>query len=369
MREEPLLPQSAAVEAILVTRRRMEAARNPDLRLSGSTVLKDGPKAKKIATHWVITNRRTGELHHHSVKIETWRRRGAPWELDDYHCVTLSDGGPEELSRLRLFLDTLDNPNVPELTGDYFVVPIASPQAAPGAAYDVLTSISTPSAGAAIGAALSQIASNPEALEAFVQNATDDPDGSRFAAAAINLGLFRSAIQQLRDLIEHDAEEREYQRLLHDNPWMFGSEYSELLDRRHFTRDDQQDFMLRRTADAFLEVIEIKTALGGADLFVRDRSRDVWYPRAELSAALAQVLGYLEELDADRLSIKARDSEDVNKVRAKIIIGRDRDQHQVNALRRLNGHLHRVEILTFDQLLRIAERVVSYLARDVRAPS
>jgi hypothetical protein len=116
-------------------------------------------------------------------------------------------------------------------------------------------------------------------------------------------------------------------------------------------------------------VIEIKTALGGADLFVRDRSRDVWYPRAELSAALAQVLGYLEELDADRLSIKARDSEDVNKVRAKIIIGRDRDQHQVNALRRLNGHLHRVEILTFDQLLRIAERVVSYLARDVRAPS
>ena len=45
---------------------------------------------------------------------------------------------------------------------------------------------------------------------------------------------------------------------------MLGSEYSELLDRRTWTRDDNVDFMLRRTADNYLEVIEIKTPLGGA---------------------------------------------------------------------------------------------------------
>jgi hypothetical protein len=50
-----------------------------------------------------------------------------------------------------------------------------------------------------------------------------------------------------------------------------------------------------------------------------------------------------------------------NKIRAKVIIGRDGDQHQQKALRRLNGHLHRIEIMIFDQLLRIAQNVLNYL--------
>jgi hypothetical protein len=71
-------------------------------------------------------------------------------------------------------------------------------------------------------------------------------------------------------------------------------------------------------------------------------------------------------LDADRYAIKARDGEDPLKIRAKVIIGRDGDENQKRALRRLNGHLHRIEILTFDQLLRIARNVLSYLESAVR---
>jgi hypothetical protein len=56
-----------------------------------------------------------------------------------------------------------------------------------------------------------------------------------------------------------------------------------------------------------------------------------------------------------------RDGKDTNKIRAKIIIGRDGNQAQQQALRRFNGHLHRIEVLTFDQLSCIAGRVVSYL--------
>ena len=41
--------------------------------------------------------------------------------------------------------------------------------------------------------------------------------------------------------------------------------------------------------------------------------------------------------------------------------GRDGDEAQRHALRRFNGHLHRIEVLTFDQLSRTARRVVSYL--------
>ena len=76
---------------------------------------------------------------------------------------------------------------------------------------------------------------------------------------------------------------------------------------------------------------------------------------------------YVERLDAERNSIRANDGEDFNKVRAKVVIGRDGDDAQRAARRRLNGHLHRVELQTFDQLQRTAENVLGYL--QTRSPT
>ncbi|MFM7370106.1 MAG: Shedu anti-phage system protein SduA domain-containing protein, partial [Sphaerospermopsis kisseleviana] len=146
-----------------------------------------------------------------------------------------------------------------------------------------------------------------------------------------------------------------------ENPWMFGSEYSAILDRRTWTRDEQQDFVVRRTTDNYMEIIEIKTPLEGKPLFIYDKSHKSYYPAVELSKVIGQVQNYLEKLDGDRNSILANDGEDTNKIRAKIIIGRDGDKDQQKALRRLNGHLYRIEIITFDQLLRIAQNVLNYL--------
>jgi hypothetical protein len=39
---------------------------------------------------------------------------------------------------------------------------------------------------------------------------------------------------------------------------MFGSEYSERLENRVLTRGSQQDFVLRRTSDGYIELEEIK---------------------------------------------------------------------------------------------------------------
>ena len=157
------------------------------------------------------------------------------------------------------------------------------------------------------------------------------------------------------------VREEKFQAHLTKHPWMFGSEYSELLDRRRWTRDENQDFVVRRTTDNYIELIEIKTPLDGASLFNHDKSHDSYYPAADLSKVLGQVERYLEKLDAERNSIFKNDGEDTNKIRAKIVIGRDGEQEQTKALRRHNGHLHRIEIITFDQLLRIARTVIRYL--------
>jgi len=164
------------------------------------------------------------------------------------------------------------------------------------------------------------------------------------------------AFAQLEKYIRADSEEKVFQKLLTENQWMFGSEYSELLDRRKWTRDEQQDFMVRRSADGYVEMVEIKTSLSGKPLFNYDRPHKAYYPGSDLSKAIGQVINYLEKLDGDRHAIKSGIGEDVDKIRAKIIIGRDGDLDQQKALRRLNGHLHRIEILTYDQLLRVAKR-------------
>jgi predicted Mrr-cat superfamily restriction endonuclease len=108
--------------------------------------------------------------------------------------------------------------------------------------------------------------------------------------------------------------------------------------------------------------------MNGDNLFIYDTSHQSYYAGSKLSAVIGQVQKYIEELDAERYTIMSKDGEDTNKIRAKIIVGRDNDNTQQQALRRFNGHLHRIEVLTFDQLSRIAGRVVGYLEGLVPSP-
>ena len=101
--------------------------------------------------------------------------------------------------------------------------------------------------------------------------------------------------------------EQRYQSHLTENQWIFGNEYSELLDRRHLTRDETQDLIFRRTVDGYIEIIELKRPLPG-DLFIEDDSHDSLYPRAEVTEALGQVIKYIEKIEANRHMIWAKTS-------------------------------------------------------------
>lgn len=134
-----------------------------------------------------------------------------------------------------------------------------------------------------------------------------------------------------------------------------------VLDRRRWTRDEELDFLTRRTTSGDVELIEIKTPMPTKALFVRDSSHKTLYPSADLSKVIAQCQNYVEKLDRQRDAILANDGVDVTKICAKIIIGCDGDANQQAALRRLNGHLHRIHVITYDGLVAIARRVLAYL--------
>jgi hypothetical protein len=187
-------------------------------------------------------------------------------------------------------------------------------------------------------------------------------------AVAARLVEYKRVRQQLVELVEANSLEGPIQTLLTSNPWLFGSEYSELLPRRSWTRDDSLDFMLRRTVDNYLEIIEIKTPFR-EPLLKYDRSHDSYAPSSALSLSLGQVVRYIEEIERDRDSILAKDKYDTLKVRARLIIGRDGNEDMMAALRNFNGHLHRIEVLTFDQLVRIADRVLSVFEESLQTAS
>lgn len=207
---------------------------------------------------------------------------------------------------------------------------------------------------------LKEVEGNPEILEKLIDLAASNPNAARLAATSLNLARYSEAIEKLQNLIGENALEHEFQKLLDLNPWMFGGEYSAREDRRRWTRDENADFMMRRTVDEYLELIEIKRPIA-TKLFIYDTSHESHYPCAELSKVLGQVVGYIDEIDAERYAIQSKDGVQINKLRAKIIIGLDHDQGQVDALRQFNSHLHRIEITTFDQLLKTAVRVRGHL--------
>jgi hypothetical protein len=346
----------------------IDPQRFPDLGSLQSVILKDGPQARKEAKYTVIRNRHTGDFHHDVVTIKTYRKRQGEWREDVEHTVTLSGEGEDEIRKLLEFLLSARIRLAPADVSKFILIAAPAGELDMAAVQRSLHALSATDRIDVIADILENVSHDANLLRVLVERASRDPQLFAEAAAALNIATYKQAVDQLKGLIEQGSKVREaqFQELLTANPWMFGSEYSELLDRRRWTRDEQQDFVVRRTTDGYIELIEIKTPLEDTPLFNRDPPHRSYYAGAELSKVIGQVQNYIEKLDADRNAILANDREDTAKIRAKIIIGRDGDEEQQRTLRRFNGHLHRIEILTFDQLLRIAQNVLSYLESVLR---
>lgn len=337
----------------------------PDLSQIQRAVLKSSPRVRKVVSHTVIRDRHTNEIHHDAITIKTWKKGSKESKVDFDHSISLSSEGEDEIQKLITFLLAIRKGAAKD-SGSYVVLETSSVPD-PAALQKVLNDASASGKADALTAVLQAATNDVDVFDALMERASRDPHMFAEAAAALNLASFKAAVIELRNLIEKpDVGEQEFQKLLEKYPWMFGSEYSELLNRRNWTRDEKQDFVLRRTADGYIEIVEIKTPLNGRRLFLEDASHKTYYASADLSKVIGQVENYIGKLEADHLRIKAIDCEDTNKIRAKIVIGRDGTPEEQAALRTFNGHLHRIEVITFDQLLRIAERVIAYLESSLQ---
>ena len=342
--------------------KKYDPSERPNLSTECTITLKDGPRVRRIAKHLVVLDQHTGLYHHDTITIKSYKRTKDVSTLIQERSIAL-DG--DETKTIIDYISSIRESTIPLKTGAYHLMPSYKP--AETEALVRLLDAGNSASVDALAVVLQQAVQRPELLRSVLERVAEQGDVFLAqAATVINLFVYKKAVSDLERLIGDDnAKEVDFQRLLAENPWLFGSEYTQLLSNRHLTRDEQQDFLFVRTTDGYIEVVEIKTPLGSDPLFAYDRSHDTYYAKADLSKVLAQVENYLEKIDRRRDSILSDDGLDANKVRAKIFIGRDGDENQVRALRRLNGDRHRVEVVTFDGLLRIARRVLSYLETAV----
>jgi hypothetical protein len=139
---------------------------------------------------------------------------------------------------------------------------------------------------------------------------------------------------------------------------MLGGQYIAMGPRREWTVEDSLDILLEG-ADRYFEIVELKRS--NAQLFIRDHGN--WIVSAEVNKAVHQAAHYISEIEADRGNLIRKYKIDLYKLKAKVLIGRiAQDEEDEGAkresLRMYNSHLHRIEVITFDELDRIADNVV-----------
>lgn len=351
------LPYEATLEEVKARIR--ASTNNPNVGKIKQIALKEGPRAYRLATLLEILDPASRAPHHYTLKLESIdRTRKSGWFYKPEKSITLEGKDPDEIEKLVRFL-TAHVEGKLDSSGELRIIKSEDYDNL-SSLIEVLPRLGSPDVVELVKLILPSLKDSNQYISEFVQafEASSAETVEYFGVAAKFVEHTR-AFQQLSNLIDSsEGSEQDYQNLLSKHPWMFGSEYSELLDRRTWTRDNNVDFMLRRTSDNFLEIIEIKTPFSDG-LFIHDKSHNSHYPSARLSAVLGQVIHYITEVERQRDSIKSKDGCDTLKIRARIIIGRVGNEQQQDALRAFNGHLHRVEVITFDQLLRMAQRVLN----------
>jgi len=336
----------------------IQTSGNPNIGKTHQVILKNGPRTFRIATIFEILDPVTRGLHHLSLQLDSYDKTKAGWRAKPEKRIRLEGKDPDEIEILSTFLTSALSETYPERSGYFHIVPERQFQLV-NALTESLPKLKGDEKLVLIKQVLHSLDAIDTTSEGFIETLKETtPAVVHNISFAARFVEYKSAYDVFRELVEKDGvSEHEIQRHLKQHPWLFGSEYSELLDRRTWTRDDSLDFMLRRSADGYLEIIEIKTPFK-EPLMRHDSSHDSYFSSSKLSQVIGQVLRYIDEVERNRNSIIASDKLDPFKIRAKIIIGRDQDETGQAALRSYNAHLNRIEILTFDQLLRIGKRTI-----------
>jgi hypothetical protein len=329
---------------------RTRQSRIPNCECIQNTILTKGQRTYKVASVLQFRNPASGQITHRELHLNDYpfrRSTGIRWDVKDrlrhWSCTD------DEIEKVVAFLQSIDAAIAPK---QYTVVE-GRPSASGTEILRLLENLDTQN----LSGLISALADRAQELRTLP--ALGESDHRRMVASALRASHRASALKELQALIDARAEERFFQRLLDDNWWMLGGPYVEQIPKRHWTDEENLDMMLK-TADNGYDIVELKRS--GADLFKRHRNK--WIVSSEVNDAVNQAAGYISEIERQRDHFIARYNVDLYKVRAKVLIGTISDDEvdvadKRLALRMYNAHLHQIEVITFDGIVRICDQIIN----------
>lgn len=164
---------------------------------------------------------------------------------------------------------------------------------------------------------------------------------------------FKKKLTEFKELIVAKKTENFYQKFLKENFWIFGLEYISVKSQKAGGASNRPDFSMERY-DKFRDIAEIKRPQD--DVFVQVGSR--FHQGSKLKEALAEVMDYVDYFLKHVNDEVVEYDETYYKPKAVIVIGQTKNFKE--KIRQLNSFLHRIEIMTYDDLVSRAEKIIEF---------
>ena len=358
------------LDGVIIARERLVQTKFPDLMIRDKVVLKNGPKAYKVALHWALLDRHTGELHHHAVTIETYHKVKAGWTASVNQKVTLNDEDGDEITPLAIFLRTVRGDVVPEAAGKYIVINVADRRLASRVDGDVLNQLLDARPEAAPGLLnrlLSWAGSTANAVEAVSKLEALTPDNLNQLNTLIGISTLKKVLAIWDENRENDDEEF-WQQVLTDNAVLFAQVFSfpvVVVQEKAFVGGKSisnrsgniVDFLVKNGLTENAALIEIKKPT--TPLLSKEYRKDVFNVSDELTGAVLQVSNYKNSLLRHFTSLTHPDSGPDLRIeafdpRCLVVVGSLARDCTEAACRKsfelFRAALRDVQVVTFDEL-------------------
>lgn len=99
------LPPESSLDDVII--RIKQTYSNPNVKTITQCVLKEGPRAFKVATLLELINSTTGEFHHYSLKLDHIDRNKTGWFAKPEKSARLEGKDPDEIEKLFTFLSAV----------------------------------------------------------------------------------------------------------------------------------------------------------------------------------------------------------------------------------------------------------------------
>ena len=214
-------------------------------------------------------------------------------------------------------------------------------------------------------------------LEEVIEAAPSTPEGLNVLAMLFSLKSYRLAADRLRHLLatqhEKDHTEAVYQDLLADYPWMLGAQYTNVLRKECAIWFGSRVDLLLTNVLGYIDIVEVKRP--DVDLFIEDKSHKTWHQGQELSKAISQAKKYRRALEEQRfeiareLGLPEQAASRMFRSSVIVVIGRTPPEPKaIEALKEVNSDHGRILVLTYDDVLAIAEATLGIFEKGLHSP-